>query len=380
MHFDLNDEQKEMRRSARRFLRERAPSTKMRTWIETERVLDADLWKRLTQELGWTGIPIPEQAGGYGFTWLDFALILEECGRALLPAPIWTTVALGAGSILALGTEAQHQEWLPAIASGEHIATLAYQEKGQRQSLVQPTTTVRQDGDVWVLDGVKEYVPWAHAADVLVVTATHAAGELVALVVPATQDGVTIERIATMDATRPQGRVTLDNVRLPHTAWLHGAADTTDALQQVLHRAAILLSAELLGVAEAAMEISVEYANERVQFGKPIGTFQAIKHKCANMLMYVEACRSAVWYAGWEASQKDQDLTETAHVTKGYASDISYRITADMIQVLGGIGITWEHDAHFYFKRARAAAQMLGNTAQHREALYQNIIAPSQGA
>lgn len=377
MHFDLDDEQRELIRSARRFLREQAPSTKMRQWVETDEVLDPTIWRRMTEELGWIGIPLPEKAGGFGFSWLDFALILEECGRALLPAPVWTSGALGAGSILELGTDAQIADLLPDVAAGSTIATLALTETGGKWNTDNLQTRATKDGDHYVLNGEKNYVPWAHVAGLFVVIARDENNELVAFAVPKDTDGLTVTRLATMDMTRPQGTVTLTDVKLPQNARLSGAEDVDAALAQALNRAAILLSSELLGIAEATMDISVEYAKERVQFGKPIGSFQAIKHKCANMLMYVEACRSAVWYAGWEASQDDANLAETAHVTKGFASDIAYRNAADTIQVLGGIGITWEHDAHFYFKRARASAQLLGNTSQHREALYQNIIAQS---
>lgn len=377
MHFDLDDEQHELLRSARRFLREQAPSATMRQWLETDEVLDPTIWKRLTEELGWIGIPLPESAGGFGFSWLDFALILEECGRALLPAPVWTSAALGAGSVLELGTDEQCAELLPDVAAGSTIATLALTESGGKWNTENIRTRFAKDGDGYVLNGEKTYVPWAHVAGLFVVIARDEDGELAGFAIPKDTDGLSVTRLATMDMTRPQGTVTLDGVKLDENARLSGADDVESALQHALDRAAILLSAELLGIAEATMDISVEYSKERVQFGRPIGSFQAIKHKCANMLMYVEACRSAVWYGGWEASQDDMSLAETAHVTKGFASDIAYRNAADTIQVLGGIGITWEHDAHFYFKRARASAQLLGNTSQHRESLYQNIIAKS---
>lgn len=373
MHFDLNDEQQELRRSARRFLREQAPSESLRKWLSTPEILDAGLWRRVTEDLGWTGFAIPEEFGGFGFSWLEMGLVLEECGRALLPAPVWTTTALGAGSILELGTDEQRAELLPEIAAGSTIATLALTEAGGKWNTLNLKTTFQKDGDDYVIQGVKTYVPWAHKADLLVTVARASDGSLGVFAIPATTAGVHVRRLATMDMTRPQGEITYENVRIPASARLQGAADAEAALQTVLHRAAILLSNELLGVAEQSMDIAVDYAQQRVQFGKPIGSFQAIKHKCANMLMMVEAARSATWYAAWEAAQPGVDLAETAHVTKGYASDIAYRITADLIQILGGIGITWEHDAHFYFKRARASAALLGNTAEHREALYQAV-------
>lgn len=375
MHFDLNDEQRALRTSAQRFLRERAPSERVRAWLATEDVLDPTIWQQITEELGWVGIAIPEAAGGFGFSWLELSLILEECGRRLLPAPLWTTTALGAGSILELGTPEQQAALLPDVAAGTVIATLALTEAGGKWDTATIATRFERQGDDFILSGAKTYVPWAHAADLLMVVARDDEGALGVFAIPRDTPGLRVERLATMDMTRPQGTVTLDGVRVSASARLSGADDTEAALQRCLDRAAILLSSELLGIAEAAMDYSVEYAKERVQFGKPIGSFQAIKHKCANMLMMVEACRSATWYAGWLASQADDDLEETAHVTKSYASDIAYRICADSIQILGGIGITWEHDAHLYFKRARASAQLLGNTAQRRETLYQNILA-----
>ena len=375
MHFDLDEEQQELRRSARRFLREQATSDAVRRWIATDDVLDGTLWRRITEDLGWTGFVIPETFGGFGFSWLELSLVLEECGRALLPAPLWATCALGAGTILAHGDESQKASLLPEIAAGTTVATLALTEAGGQWDTKNIQTTFQKDGDSWRLNGTKTYVPWAHKAGLILVVARDESGAIGVFAVPASTSGVHVKRLATMDMTCPQGEVVLNDVTLPADAKLCGADHDEEALREVLHRAAILLSSELVGVAEASMDIAVDYAKQRVQFGKPIGTFQAIKHKCANMLMMVEAARSATWYAAWEAAQSDANLAETAHITKGYTSDIAYRITADLIQILGGIGITWEHDAHLYFKRARASAALLGNTAQHREALYNDIIA-----
>src|SRR5699024_5517987 len=197
-----------------------------------DEVLDPTIWRRMTEELGWIGIPLPEKAGGFGFSWLDFALILEECGRALLPAPVWTSGALGAGSILELGTDEQIAALLPDVAAGSTIATLALTETGGKWNTDNLQTRATKDGEHYVLNGEKNYVPWAHAAGLFVIIARDENNELAAFAVPKESEGLRVTRLATMDMTRPQGTVTLDGVKLPQSARLCGADNPEAALAQ----------------------------------------------------------------------------------------------------------------------------------------------------
>jgi alkylation response protein AidB-like acyl-CoA dehydrogenase len=365
MRFAFADDQEELRRTTRRVLDGHGGLASARALagdVGDGPGFDAALWRKLGAELGLAGLVIPEHLGGAGLGWVELVGVAEELGRGLAAVPFLSTVCLGTTAILVAGDDAQQARLLPAIARGDTTAALAYVDAGT-------ATTARADGDHVILTGRKRQVVDGHSAGVLIVTARDAAG--VALyAIPGDAPGVTRRRLPTMDATRPLAELSLEGVRLPASARLARAGD--GVLDRVLALACIGLAAEQVGGAQRCLDLSVEYAKVRTQFGRPIGAFQAIQHKCADLFLLVESARSAAYYAGWAASQPDiaaDEVAAAASIAKAYCSDAYFQCAAETIQIHGGIGFTWEHDAHLYFKRARSSRDLLGAPAEHRERL-----------
>jgi alkylation response protein AidB-like acyl-CoA dehydrogenase len=361
MNFGSTTEEADLRREARRFLSTASTSARVRVAMEGAAGYDIDAWRRAAGELGWASLIVPETQGGAGLGWPELAALVEETGRALACVPFFSTVCLATNALLAAGDTV----YVPRIASGEVTATLAFAE----QTHVDPfsiATTARADGDGFVLSGTKRYVVDGATADLLIVTARApgTAGDdgIAMFVVDAHAAGIERTRVATLDMTRPQATIVLRDVRVAESAKLGDAA----ALRRTLDRAAIALAAECLGGADRCLEMATEYAKTRVQFERPIGSFQAIRHKLADMLVFVETARSAVLYAASVAAD-DAALAISAPVAKSYASEAFFQVAAENIQIHGGIGFTWEHDAHLYFRRARAALTLLGSVARDRE-------------
>ena len=323
MNFAFSEEQDELRKSVRRFLDEKSPVTEVRRLMETTEGYDAAVWKQMGEQLGLQGLAIPEEFGGSGYGYVELGVIFEEMGRSLLCAPFFSTVALAANALLASGDKAAQAKYLPGIAAGSTIATVAFTEANGKWSAVDKGAA-----------------------------------------------GLTMQALSTMDQTRKQAKVTLSNT--PGT--LVGAAGSGWAtLTKMLDKAAIALAAEQVGGAQKVLDMSVEYAKVRVQFGRPIGSFQAIKHKCADMLLEVESAKSAAYYAMWAASEDNDEVPVVASLAKAYCSDAYFHAAAENIQIHGGIGFTWEHDAHLYFKRAKTSELLLGDPTYHRELLAQRI-------
>jgi len=372
MRFAFTEEQEALREMARRFLTDHSGSEQVRAAMETELGWDPDVWGRLARELGWTALTIPEAHGGFGFTAADLVPLMEEMGRALLCSPFFSTICLGANALMVAGSEAQQAAHLPGIAAGETLATLALTEPGGTWDATAVTTRCRRDGDDWVLTGRKRLVPDAHAAHLFVVAAreegTSGDSGLHLFVVSADADGLTRCRLPTMDRTRRLGEVKLDDVRASGPDELRAEGlGAGPALRRVLDLAGAALAAEQVGGAEACLDLAVDYAKVREQFGRPIGSFQAIKHKCADMLLQVESARSAAWYAGWVAGRGDWDELAAASATaQAYCSDAYFHCAAENIQIHGGIGFTWEHDAHLFFRRAKSSESLLGDGSHHR--------------
>ncbi len=377
MDLGFDAEQEELRRSARSFLREQSSSEQVRRAMASEPGYDPALWRRIGAELGWTALTVPEEYGGLGLSYVELVALLEEMGSALLCAPFFSSICLAASAILLGGNEAQKREHLPGIAAGETVATLASTESSGRWDADGITAIARRDGGGFVLDGTKSFVLDGAAADLLVVAARRAgsSGEegVSLLLVPADAAGVERRPLPTMDQTRRQAEVALRAVRVPGNAMLGGEGAGWATLSRTLDLAAIALAAEQVGGAQRCLDMAVEYAKTRVQFGRPIGSFQAIKHKCADMLVLVESARSAVYYAGAAAAGGDPELPLLACTAKAYCSEAYFRCAADCIQVHGGVGFTWEHDAHLHFKRARSSEALLGSPAYHRELLARRI-------
>jgi alkylation response protein AidB-like acyl-CoA dehydrogenase len=327
------------------------------------------------QELGLQSLAIPEEYGGQGFTFIELGIVLEEMGRVLLCAPYFSSVVLAASAILNAGTEDQKKDLLPGIASGDTIATLAFTEpsgKWDASGIAMEATETA--GGEYTLTGEKMFVLDGYTADLIVVLARQAGTSgtdgLQFFTVRGDADGLTRTSLSTMDMTRKQAKLEFNNVAATPLGTGSAAAA---AFSKTLDQAAVALSNEMMGGAQKVLDMSVEYAKVRVQFGRPIGSFQAIKHKCADMLLEVESGKSAAYYASWAAAEDNEELPVVAALSKAYCSEAYFHATAENIQIHGGIGFTWEHPAHLYFKRAKSSEIYLGDPTYHRELLAQRI-------
>jgi alkylation response protein AidB-like acyl-CoA dehydrogenase len=363
MDFAFNEDQEELRRYVRQWLDEKSPSETVRELMATPEGHSADLWAE-TADMGWQAMAIPEEYGGAGFGFLELAVILEEQGRSLFTAPFFSSAVLAAHALLLGGAEAQKQRLLPGIASGETTATVAAADENGHLNVEGTRTTAVRHGDAWVLSGTKRFVLDGHTADVLLVTADTGDGVSIFLV-----DGDAIRSGVhpTMDETRKQAEIVLDAVRIDDADRFEiGAESVLPALDRI---ASAALAIESVGAAQRCLDMSVEYAKDRKQFNRPIGSFQSIKHKCADMLVELEAAKSAAYYAAWAVSEDSDDAEESASIAKAYCTDAFYHCAAENIQIHGGIGFTWEHDAHLYFKRAKSSQLMFGSPQHHRTRL-----------
>jgi alkylation response protein AidB-like acyl-CoA dehydrogenase len=368
MNFAFSDEQEELRRSVRRFLQEKSPSAEVRRLMETTEGYDQAVWDQMANQLGLQALAIPEEYGGAGFTNVELTVVFEEMGAALLCAPYFSTVALGANAILSSGDESAKKDLLPGIAEGTTKATLAITEDSGRWE-PDAVTLEATGGPDWSLTGAKMYVIDGHVADLIIVVARTPKG-LTLFAVDGDASGLVRTPLATMDQTRKQARLEFSST----PARLIGAeGEAGPAVTRILDLAAVALAAEQVGGAQRCLDMAVEYAKTRIQFGRPIGSFQAIKHKCADMLLEVESAKSAAYYAGWAAADDSDELPVVASLAKSYCSEAYFHAAAENIQIHGGIGFTWEHDAHLYFKRAKSSELLLGDPSYHRELLAQRI-------
>ncbi len=369
MNFAFSEEQEELRNVVRQFLEAKAPEAAVREQMETERGFDPDVWKQMAEQLGLQSLTIPEEYGGQGFGYVELIVVLEEMGKTLVCAPYFSTVVLAANTLLQSGDEAAKKEYLPGIASGETIATLAFTEPSGKwdESGIEATATGL--GDTWKISGTKMFVLDGHTADLIIVAARTPKGVSL-FAVNGDASGLTRTALSTMDQTRKQAKLELDGVE---GRLIGEEGKGWDVLSTVLDLAAVALAAEQVGGAQRCLDMSVEYAKVRVQFGRPIGSFQAIKHKCADMLLEVESAKSAAYYAGWCASEMNDELPAVASLAKAYCSDAYFHAAAENIQIHGGIGFTWEHPAHLYFKRAKSSELLFGDPTYHRELLAQRI-------
>ena len=365
--FTPSPEHEEFRTSVRRFAEANATSDTVRDLMERPEGYDSAIWSQMSQQLGLQGLHIPEEHGGSGFGFAEIAIVFEEFGRTLLPSPYLATVGLGVNAILNAAAPDQQARLLPRIATGEEIATLAYAEAldGVDGCTVEAKTA---DGG-HVLTGHSRHVLDGGGADLLVVPA-RVDGELGLFVVEGTATGLTRTPMQGVDLTRRQARIDLHGVEAERL----GEGDAGDALQATLDQAAVCLTAEMVGGAQVCLETAVQYSKDRYQFGRPIGSFQAVKHRCADMLVDVECARSAVLYAAWAAEERPEELDTVAPVTKAFASEAYVSCANKNIYVLGGIGYTWEHDAHLYLRRATASKVLLGEPTRHRAHLAAQLV------
>jgi alkylation response protein AidB-like acyl-CoA dehydrogenase len=394
MNLGVTAEQRDLRDSVRRFLAERAPLARVRELMETTDGTDADVWRQAGAQLGLQGIAIPEEYGGAGFSFAEQAIVLEELGAALYGGPYLASAVLGATALLSSEDEGARRDLLPGIASGETIATLAFTEDDGSWEPESIRLAAEKNGHGWRLDGHKSFVLDGYGASLILVVAATGVGLSTGLVaatgpgpstgpgtstcpsglslfaVEGTAAGLARSALPTLDQTRKLARCEFDSVpgRLIGSPGAAGAV-----VGHTLDVAAIALAAEQLGGAQRALDMAVEYAKVREQFGRPIGSFQAIKHRCADLLLEVESLRSAVGYAAAAVAAASAEVPVLAALVKAYASEVYSRVAGENIQIHGGIGFTWEHDAHLYLKRAKASELFLGDGSYHRERLATRI-------
>ena len=376
MDFGFSEEQEMLRNSARDFLAKESPMTYVRQMMEDERGFRDEQWKKMA-DLGWMGLILPEEYGGAGLDFVDMVVVLEEMGRVVLPGPFFSTVILGGVAINQAGTPAQKKELLPKIAAGEQRVTLAQLEPNARWDADGVQLEAKKGGGGWRLSGTKLFVPDAHTAHLHVVAGrepgSKGAEGVSLFLVDAKAPGVTTTVLKTMDQTRKLCEVVLKDVAVPADRVLGAPGQGWKLLERVVDRGKVGLCAEMCGGAQKVLEMSVEYAKVREQFGRPIGSFQAIQHKCANMLVEVESSKSATYYAAWAVANDVAEAPLAAAMAKAYCSD-AYRHTAgEGIQIHGGIGFTWEHDMHIYFKRAKSSEVTFGDATWNREIVAQLI-------
>lgn len=378
MEFAFTEEQQMIRETAEQFLADHSDSAAVRRAMASESGFEPELWQKIAAEMYWTAIHIPESCGGLGLGYVEVVALMEQMGRRLLCAPYFSSICLGANALLVAAGSEQQQRWLPAIADGSCRATLAWCDASGRWDASAVSATFVHEGGGYVLDGEYRFVVDGHTADLLIVAARAAGSRgdqgIALFALPATTPGVQRSWLPTLDQTRKLASVRLEQVRLPATARLDGVGEEAGAaLAKVLALAAIALAGEQAGGAQQILDMAVAYTKERQQFGRPIASFQAIKHKAADMMLKAEAARSAVYYAACVANEAladgvhDAELVTAASLAKAYCSETYFFNAGSALQMHGGVGFTWEYDVHLYFKRARASESFLGDAPEHRE-------------
>ena len=360
--FAKTDEQTMLASTVRDFLEATVDFDAVRSMSTTNDALDMNVWNGLA-EMGLIGLHIPENYGGVGFGATEVGVVFQELGRKVAAVPLLSNV-LASTAILGAGSDEQKSRFLPEIASGEMVATLAVHEDAHRSHAIAHDATLSKSEGGWVLNGLKRYVTDAPNANVFVVLVSTPDGVALA-VVPADTSGVSVAPTNSLDATRPLGEAAFDGVRIGEGDVMFEASG---AIANALDMGAVCLAAEQVGGAQWCLETSVEYAKNRYQFGRAIGSFQAIKHLCADMLVAVEHARSVAWHAA--ATIEDAKESAVAvPLARSVCSDAYVKVAGDTIQILGGIGFTWEHEAHLYFKRAKSTSLLLGSVDSYRDRL-----------
>ena len=369
MNFGFTEEQEFLRDTAREFLEKECQMSVVRELMETEPGYRPELWRKMA-ELGWVGLLLPEEYGGAELSFVDLVVILEEMGRSLLPSPFFGNLQ-GTLALLRSGSDAQKKEILPAVAAGDRILTFAITEETGTEHAQEIQLRAEKAGAGLRLTGTKLFVPDGQNAGTFVVAArTGAEGESGISLVLVDRDapGLSVTPLRSMDQTRRMAEVRFEGT----PGELLGQQDAGWATWEAVRDAALVaLSADAVGGCEKVLEDSVNYAKERIQFGKPIGTYQAIKHKCADMLIEVESSKSITYYAAWALSEDVEEAALAAAMAKAYTSDAYRHTSAENIQIHGGVGFTWEYDCHLYFKRAKAVEVTYGSPSEHRERVAQ---------
>ena len=377
MNFGFSEEQEMLRDATRRFLDNECPSSFVRKMMEDDSAHATEMWKKVAEQ-GWPAILIDEAHGGVGGSFLDMVVILEEMGRSLLPGPFLATALLGTPAILAGGSDEQKNAILPGVAAGETILSLALAEQSGRYDAGGVALAATPKGEDFLLSGEKFFVPDAHVADQIVVVARTGQGAaaedgISLFVVDAKAPGVTVTQLKTVDMTRRQCHVAFQDVAVPAAQVVGQVGAGWPIVQRTLDQAMAGLCAEMVGTGQQALDMAVAYAKERVQFGKPIGSFQAVKHKCVDMMVQVENARSLTYYAAWTVDENVPEARQAVPMAKAYCSDMCKTVTSEAIQVHGGIGFTWEHDMHLFYRRGLASEAAFGSAPVHREVVAQEL-------
>ncbi|MDK1358721.1 acyl-CoA dehydrogenase family protein [Arthrobacter sp. zg-Y1219] len=361
MDFSLTDEQNELVKTIRAVLNRHATSAAVRKAAESEAGYDVELWRVLVEEVGVASLAIPEEYGGVGFTWFETGLVLEALGYSLAPSPLLASAVLGAAAILQADDEAARERLLPGIAEGTSLATLAWAD-GQGRWSTRGSGIVATPGESWTLDGTATLVLDGGSADTVIAVA-------------ATPDGVGLFEVLDVDAIQRVNVPAVDTtLRFSTMTFSRVPArplrlDAEAALEKIRDIAIVAVSCLQVGTAQRGLDMTVEYSKQRVQFGRPIGSFQALKHRMADMLVQVETARTAAWAAAWSAGTDAADLPERAASAAAWCADALDHVASETVQMHGGIAITWEHDAQLVFKRAHATGQLFGQSRAHRRRL-----------
>ena len=377
MNFGFNEEQELLRSTARKFFDNECSSETVRKLMDSPEGMTPDLWKKLAEQ-GWLGLIVPDEHGGMGLGIVDLVVLMEEMGRAVVPGPYFSTVLLGGLAILEAGTEAQKKAWLPKLASGDARATVAWMEPTADLGARGITLPATAKGGGHTLNGTKLFVQDAHTADVLVVAARTGTGKtaedgISLFLVPKGSAGLTVTLLPTMDQTRKLCEVTFKDVAVGPDALMGQPGSGWAPLARVIDRATVGLCAEMCGGAQKVLDMTVEYAKIRQAFGRPIGSYQGVKHKAADMLVDVENSKSITYYAAWAMDEGVAEGPLAVSMAKAYVSDAYRRVSGAGIQLHGGIGFTWEHDLHLYFKRAKGSEFTFGDATWHRERVAQLV-------
>ncbi|MFE7244064.1 acyl-CoA dehydrogenase family protein [Streptomyces sp. NPDC057580] len=362
MYFALTDEQQELVRTVRSLVGKRAGSLDLRAAVATDPGYDEELWRALCEEIGAAALAVPEEYGGAGFSYLETHLVLEELGAGLTPSPLLGSGVLATQALLLSGASDACRRLLPALADGSSRAALVWADTEGRWPLAGSGVTATP-GEPWRLDGRATLVLDGVGADLLVVVATTASGPGLFEVLPG-HEGTAVAATPGVDLT-----LRFADVEFTGAPARLLTADAAELLPRLRAVGAIATTALQTGAAQRALDLTVAYLKERVQFGRPLGSFQALKHRCAHMLVAVETARSMSWAAAWSVANAQDTVERQAALAKSWCSDAFSMVAGEMVQLHGGIAITWEHDAHLYFKRAHATAQLFGRAAEHRRAL-----------
>ena len=380
MDIKLNADQVEIARQARRFCENETPIEYARKMFEDPKGYTDEIWGKMV-EMGWTAMCIPEDYDGLGLELMDLAVVVEEMGRIVAPGPFFSSTVLAGEVLKAAGDSGRKSSYLSRMAAGEIKGALAMCEAEGGGDPEYINLTARPDGDGFILNGCKAPVPDAHTADFLICAARTAAGAeatagITLFLVDLPNDGLKVTPLPAMDGTRKPCAVEFDNLRLGADTILGNVNRGWDPLGKALQRAWVIMSAECVGGAQRAMEIATAYAKERVQFDQPIACFQSIKHMCAQMYVETESARSLLYWAAWAQDHADaKEAAVSASVSKSYCADAYRNAAAKAIQILGGTGMTWEHDIHLYIKRSKANELSLGDRNYHRERVVRLLTA-----